>query len=49
MSAAVPLAPAIIFVLPILLTVVAFAVDRQLVAYPHKDDGWHLPRRRRLR
>ncbi|CAO4165147.1 hypothetical protein [Methylorubrum extorquens] len=44
-----PFAPAIIFALPVLLTLVTFVVDRRLAAYPHKDDVWHLPRRRRLR
>ena len=46
--AAMTLAPAIVFILPVLLTVVAFAVDRRLAAYPHMDDVWHLPHQRRL-
>lgn len=44
-----PLAPAIVFILPVLLTVLTFAVDQRLSAYPDKDDLWRLPRRRGLR
>ncbi|MFG5121757.1 hypothetical protein [Methylorubrum sp. POS3] len=39
------LAPAVIFI----LTVLTFAADQRLSAYPDRDDLWRLPRRRGLR